>query len=96
MYLEVKGEVLGLIGKKSEALEVIKQLEILATTQRVWPSRFAIIYMAMGDEDKAYEYLEKGIEERGLWLHVLPYYSPFYKKRNDPRFQAFMKRTWIN
>jgi tetratricopeptide (TPR) repeat protein len=96
LYLELKGEVFGETGKITEALEVIKKLEVLSTTQRIRPVRFAMIYMAIGDEDKAYEYLEKGIEERGLWLHVLPYYSPFYKKRNDPRFQAFMKRTWIN
>jgi tetratricopeptide (TPR) repeat protein len=96
IYLEMKGELLGMAGKKLEALKVIQQLEALSKTQHVWPSRFAIIYMAIGDEKKAYEYLEKGLAYRGLWLHFVPYYAPFYKKRNDPKFQAFMKRTWVN
>ena len=95
-FLELKGEVLGETGKKTEGLEIIQKLEVLAKTQQIRPSRFAVIYMAMGDEKKAYEYLEKGIEERGLWMHLLPYYAPFYRKRNDPKFQALMKRTWVN
>ncbi len=96
LFLELKGEVLGETGKKEEALEIIQKLEVLSKTQHIRPVRFAIIYMAIGDENKAYGYLEKSIEERGLWPHVLPYYAPFYRKRNDPRFQAFMKRTWVN
>jgi tetratricopeptide (TPR) repeat protein len=95
-YLLAKGEAFGLAGKRVEALEIIREFENMSKTQHIWPSHFAIVYMALGDEEKAYEYLEKGIEERGFLLHVLPYYAPFYKKRNDPRFQAFMKSTWIN
>jgi hypothetical protein len=52
--------------------------------------------MAIGDEEKAYEYLEKGIEERGFFIHITPYFTPFYRKRNDPRLHAFMNRTWVN
>jgi TolB-like protein len=95
-YLVAKGEALGLVGKRAEALEIIREIENLSKTQRIRPSNFAIVYMAIGDENKAYEYLEKGIEERGIWLHMLPYSASFYNKRNDPRFQAFMKRTWVN
>ena len=95
-YLLTKGEALGLAGRKTKALEVIRELEKLSKNQHVWSCYFAVVYMAIGDEEKAYEYLEKGIEERGFMPHVLPYLATFYKKRNDPRFQAFMKRTWIN
>ena len=42
--------------------------------------------MAIGDDNKVYEYLEKGIEGRGMHIHLLPYYAAFYKKKNDPGF----------
>jgi tetratricopeptide (TPR) repeat protein len=95
-YLLTKGEALGLSGKRTEALEIIRELDSLSKTQHIWPTYFASVYMAIGDEEKAYEYLEKSIEERGFLVHMLPYSAPFYKKRNDPKFQDFMKRTWIN
>ena len=83
-------------GKRTDALAVIQELENLSKTQHIWPSYFAIVYMAIGEEKKAYEYLEKGIEEGGFFIHITPYFAPFYKKRNDPKFQTFMKRTWVN
>jgi len=95
-YLLTKGEALGLAGKRTEALEIIRELENLSKTRHIWPSYFAVVYMAMGNEEKAYEYLEKAIEQRGFLPHLLPYHAAFYNKKNEPRFQAFMKRTWLN
>ena len=94
-YLMCKGETLALSGKVNEAREIINKLETLSKTQHVWPSYFASIYMGLGEEKKAYEYLEQAIEERDLMLHTLTYTAPFYIKKNDPQFTTFMKRTWI-
>ena len=96
LYLLVKGEALGLAGERTEALKIIREFENLSKTQHIWPSHFAVVYMAIGDEKKAYEYLEIGIEEKGRWMQMLPYHASFYKKRTDPKFQALMKRTRVN
>jgi serine/threonine-protein kinase len=52
----------------------------------------ATIYVALGDNDRAFEYLQKGFEERAgwmLWLRVDPVWNPL---RDDPRFSALLKK----
>jgi len=95
-FLLLKGEILGLSGQKAEAMQVIGEMEQLSRQRHIWPSFFAHLYMAAGEEEKAYQYLEKAKREHDLDLHLLPYFATFYLKNDDPRFQAFMKRTWIN
>lgn len=94
-FLAIKGEALALSGETNEARAIIQKLEALSKTKHIWPSYFAIIYMGLGEEKKAYEYLEHAVEERDLMLHTLPYTATFYIKKDDPKFIAFMKRTWI-
>lgn len=95
-FLLLKGEVLGLSGQKAEAMNVIGEMEQLSHQRHIWPSFFAHLYMAVGEEEKAYQYLEKAKQEHDLDLHLLPYFATFYSRRDDPRFKEFMESTWVN
>ncbi len=49
-----------------------------------------MIYAALGDKDKAFEWLEKGYDERSLYqIKTDPLYDPV---RSDPRFADLLRR----
>ena len=94
--LTYRAIIFGLIGKEPESRAEIAKLEKLATESYVPPSMLGRAYMATGDENNAYFWLEKGIKQHDLFIHYLPYFPPFYTMRNQIKFQELMKRTWIN
>ena len=58
-------------------------------------ARFAIVYAQLGERDAAFEWLEKAYEERAgplIFLNVNPAWDPL---RDDPRFQALVRRVGL-
>lgn len=79
-------------GKKAQAMELIKQLEELSRQKYVSPFLMARIYAALGDSDRAYEWLEKLYNDHSyyvIWLKVDP---AFDSLRSDPRFESLLRR----
>jgi hypothetical protein len=59
---------------------------------RVRPEYSAYVHLALGDRDKALEYLERATEDRDLallWLAVDPRVDAL---RSEPRFVAVLKK----
>jgi hypothetical protein len=53
------------------------------------------VYLALGDKDKAFEYLTKSYQDRSeqvLYLRVEPVADPL---RSDPRFVALLKQVGL-
>ncbi len=79
-------------GRRDKAEEMIRRLRDLAKSQYVPTGRYAAVYAALGDKDKAFEELYTAFEERDWELfrvNVDPYWIPL---RDDPRFAALVKR----
>ncbi|MFQ5799358.1 MAG: tetratricopeptide repeat protein, partial [Bacteroidota bacterium] len=56
---------------------------------------FAIAYARLGENDKAFEWLEKAYEERSptnVWLKIAPDWDSL---RSDPRFAALLKKVGL-
>jgi len=91
--IPILGYIYGRLGKEAEAREILKQLdEIAATGKYVPPVSWAWIYMGLGENDKAFEWLEKAYEAHATWMVYLkidPYYIYI---RSDPRFKALLKK----
>ncbi len=51
-------------GRRDEALKILDEQKRLAAQGYISPYNFAIIYTGLGDKDKAFEWLEKGYEQR--------------------------------
>ena len=72
-------------GKRDEALRLLNEI----TTP---PYRIAAAYLALGDKDRAIEWLRKDYAERDnwmTWLKVDPVMDPL---RSDPRFVKLMRQ----
>jgi tetratricopeptide (TPR) repeat protein len=77
-------------GRRTEAQQVLDQLNELSK-QRFVPAQYrSIIYAGLGEKDKAFEWLERGYEERSVVaINVNPVFDPL---RSDPRFADLLRR----
>ncbi len=79
-------------GRKREAHLVLNQLKSLSTQTYVSPYAIALIYVGLGEEEQALEWLEKAYEDRSflmIYLKVDPKLDPL---RGAPRFQDLLRR----
>jgi serine/threonine protein kinase/tetratricopeptide (TPR) repeat protein len=89
------GRVNALSGKRKEAERILGEVNEMARSQYISPYPLATVYAAMGDKDRAFEYLEKVYTERSyyvVWLNVDPTLDGL---RADPRFQDLLRRIGI-
>lgn len=87
--------VLGRTGNKAEVQTILDEWLEFAKWRYVPPTDLALMHLALGDRETALEWLEKGIEERDVWmsfLSVLPFWDPL---RDDPRFLSILKRVGL-
>ncbi|HKZ79410.1 MAG TPA: protein kinase [Pyrinomonadaceae bacterium] len=89
------GYTLAVSGKPAEALDVIQRLKERRKQQYVSPYFIALVYVALGDRDAAFEWLEQAYQSRDewlIWLGVEPKLDPI---RSDPRFQELLRRVGL-
>lgn len=78
------------MGRVEEARAILREWESSLGTGRY--RALAIIHAALGESDRAFEYLERAFEARPtglLSLKVDPVYDPL---RSDPRFDDLVRR----
>jgi TolB-like protein/DNA-binding winged helix-turn-helix (wHTH) protein len=80
-------------GKKVEADKILRDLERKAAHTSASPYTMATIYAGLGENDKAFDLLEKAYSEKSLDF-VLPLQSDLLldRLRLDPRFQVMLRR----
>jgi TolB-like protein len=78
-------------GQGERALQLLQEAQ-QGSVGRYLPSPLvAQVYLGLGDVDTAFEWMQKGIEERSYWLVLTrqdPLYDPF---RRHPRFQTLLE-----
>ncbi len=81
-----------LLGDTGEARRLATSEEEAARSKLVNPSQQALLYLAIGEQEKAFEWVERDFQsgEKTLWFF---YQDPgFDSIRDDSRFQAALKR----
>ncbi len=82
-------------GQRLEAQKILRELQARATQECINPCFIAFIYIALGEKDQAFNWLEKAYEERStqmVWLNVEPKFDPL---RADARFMALVKKVGL-
>lgn len=85
------GYAQALTGKTQEALAALEKLQDYPLNKYVDPSYIALIHMGLNNTDQAFEWLEKGYEERSFWLAWLQVDPVFDSIRQDKRFKDLLK-----
>jgi TolB-like protein/DNA-binding winged helix-turn-helix (wHTH) protein len=83
-------------GKKAEAEKILRDLERKAKHTSASPYTMATIYAGLGENDKAFDLLEKAYSEKSLGF-ALPLQSDLLldRLRPDPRFQIMLRRIGL-
>lgn len=89
------GYVYGLMGKKAEGFEMLKVLREKSKQQYISPFRFALIYIGVGDKDKAFAELEKGYQDHSPECEYLTYEPAYDSIRSDQRFTDLVKKVGL-
>lgn len=82
--------------RNREGQAKLRTLEAMARGAYVSPLAFAYAYIGMGDNDKAFEYLDRAITDRVVWANFLkvdPFFGPL---RNDARFADLVRRLRLS
>jgi DNA-binding winged helix-turn-helix (wHTH) protein/TolB-like protein/Flp pilus assembly protein TadD len=80
------------LGRTNEARAVLGALAATARQTYVPPSHFAMIEAALGNRDKAFEYLDVALSVRDARLALLKVDPKWDALRPDPRFAAALRR----
>ena len=74
---------------------MLDDLTELAKKKYVAPYFFAGIYIGLGENDRAMDYLEKSYEEHSHWLIYLHIDPSMDGLRDDPRFYDLLRRVGL-
>lgn len=95
LFLPLKATAMALKGDRQGALSILDEIHRVESGKHISATYFAQVYMALGDRAKAFQYLEKALNERDWLLHTIQYNSPFYEMYDDPQLQDIIRRSWI-
>jgi len=87
------GRAYAMAGRMAEAQKVLEQLSTRSKQRYVAPKGAALIYAALGEKEKAFEWLEKSYQDHSLGvgpsIKSFPGFDPL---RSDPRFADLLRR----
>jgi tetratricopeptide (TPR) repeat protein len=80
----------------AEARKILDQLKERSQQTYVQPMWLAVIYIALGDKDQAFDWIQKAYDDRSEWLVYLKVDPLFDTVRQDPRFTDLLRRVGLN
>ena len=86
------GWALGFTGRQQEARNVLADLERHRQKAYVGGTHLAWVCLGLGDHEQAISWLQVAADERDGMMPFLPTSSMFDPLRDDPRFQALLRR----
>jgi adenylate cyclase len=91
-YISSLGYTCAAEGDRAKAEQILQHLEELSKQRYVSPANRAAVYLGLGENEKALDWLEKAYEDRDpifWWINGDQLYDSV---RNEPRFKALLKK----
>ena len=83
-------------GRRGDAVRLLAELQQRKKTGYVPAGAFVNAYLGLGENDRAFDWLEQAYQEQSnilQFLKVHPYFDPI---RSDPRFADLVRRTGLD
>lgn len=93
--LSLIGYTYAVAGRPVEAQKVLQELQAASNQRYVSPYHVAMVYTGLGEQDKAFERLEKAYEDREGRMTILKVAPEFDSLRSDPRYADLMRRIGL-
>jgi serine/threonine-protein kinase len=84
------------MGRRNDAERVLTEVKTFAATHYFAGEEIASIYVALGDNDAAFQWLERAYNEHSGSLHGIVWRPIFRPLQSDPRFAALLKRIGLD
>ena len=95
IYVRQTAYLYARMGRRAEARRALARSLQLSQGKPVSLGAVALVYAALGENDKAFLWLEKAYAEKSSFMTTLKYWSVFDPIRSDPRFTDLVKRTGL-
>ena len=82
-------------GRPRDARMMLDELLQISKPRSAAPVRVALVYIALGETDHAFEWLEKALEARDWQMGLLSVEPAFDVLRSDQRFAALVERVGL-
>ena len=92
LALSLLGLAYGSAGMKDEAFKILERLDGLPKDRYVGPIFRAMVWVGLGEKNKALEDLEKAYVERESTMAFLKVWPIWDSLRSEPRFQELLKK----
>jgi len=89
LYLSALGHALGRAGMREQALQILAQLE---EAEESSPFNLAMVYLGIGDHERALHYLDRAVLTGSFHVLYLKVGPRFDELRDDPRFAELLAR----
>jgi tetratricopeptide (TPR) repeat protein len=88
------GYVYAVAGRKQDAEKVLKDLKVMSEQRYTCARDYALIYVGLGEKDKAFEWLDKAYREKAQLVELKT--DPRWNSlRTDSRFSDLMRRMGL-
>src|SRR5438067_2154937 len=78
-------------GKRSEAQRLLVELEGRSRREYVPPTLLAIVYMGLGQDGRAFDWLDRAVAEHDGWLAEFIFFPTFDPLRSHPRYAPLLQ-----
>ena len=89
------GYAYAVAGRSEEAGQTMELLIADSPARYVTPVANALIWLGLGEMDRAFDWLEKGVGDRSWWLAWLKVDPLFDRARSDPRFESLLAQVGV-
>jgi len=83
-------------GRRSDAERVLRELREISSARFVNPDYIAIVYLGLGENDEAIEWLYRATEARTDWPFFLPVDPVTDSIRSDPRYKELLRTVGLS
>ena len=94
-YLRQRAYLEARMGQRIGAEQALQKSLQLSLGKPVSYGAVALVCAALGDDDKAFYWLEKAFEQKSSFMTTVRYWSAFDHLRSDPRFQDLITRVGL-
>jgi tetratricopeptide (TPR) repeat protein len=89
------GHGYAMAGRLDEARAVLSQLNALSRQRYISPYDIAMVHVGLQENDEAFAWLQKAVEQRSLWLGYLNVEPQLDQLRSDQRFLELLRRVGL-
>ena len=83
------------VGREREARDILSDLMNASTKRYIAPTGPAMVYISLGELDRAFEWLDRAYEAHDTFLNGLKTDVRYDPIRSDPRFDVLLKKMGL-